>query len=130
MNWLRKFMAGRYGPDQLGMFLIFFSVLLTFTARLFQISWLALVGYVPLVLCLYRMLSKNASKRGMENYHFSMLCSPVYKWYIKKKKRIKGMKTHKYFRCPKCHVLLKHPKGKGKTTITCPKCKASFIKKT
>ena len=35
-------------------------------------------------------------------------------------------KTHKYFTCPNCRQKLRVPKGNGRITITCPKCKTQF----
>lgn len=130
MNWLRNMMAGRYGPDQLGISLIVLSFLLTFVSQLLRAPWLALVSYIPLILCLFRMFSKNLSKRSMENYRFSILFSPVYKGFQKRLKHMRYRKTHRLFRCPNCKVLLAHPKGQGKITITCPKCRTSFERKT
>ena len=34
------------------------------------------------------------------------------------------------FVCPTCKQKLRVPRGKGKISITCPKCATSFIKKT
>ncbi len=130
MNWMKKFMMGRYGADQLSMTLLVLSLLLTFISSIADIPLFMYLGYIPLVLCLYRMLSRDISKRRMENYRFSIWISPLYSWFNKKVTRIKDMKTHKYFKCPGCKTELRVPRGKGKINISCPKCKAEFIKKT
>ena len=130
MNWLRKLMMGRYGSDQLSMVLIIFSFILTFIAGLTSLPILASISYVPLGICLFRVLSKDIAKRRMENYKFSILISPVYSWFKKKQKRVKDSKTHRFFRCPKCNANLRLPKGKGKITITCPKCNTDFSRIT
>lgn len=130
MNWLRKLMMGRYGSDQLSIVLIIFSFILTFIAGLANLPLLASISYVPLGICLFRVLSKDIAKRRMENYKFSILISPAYAWFKKKQKRIKDSKTHRFFRCPKCNASLRLPKGKGKITITCPKCNTDFSKRT
>jgi hypothetical protein len=130
MNWLRKFMMGRYGSDQLSMVLLIFSVTLTFIGGLIHLPLLVTISYVPLGICLFRMLSKDIAKRRMENYKFSILISPIYKWSKKKQKHLKEFKTHKYFKCPTCNVDLRLPKGKGKITITCPKCNTDFSRRT
>jgi Zn finger protein HypA/HybF involved in hydrogenase expression len=123
-------MEGRYGGDQLSMALLIFSVLFTLIAELTGVKVLALIGYIPLGVCVFRMLSRNKSKRSMENYRFAMLMSPVYSWFKKIQNRLKDTKTHKYFKCPNCKTKLRLPKGKGKISITCPKCKTEFVKKT
>lgn len=130
MNWLRKFMMGRYGGDQLSMALLILSFLLTWIARLARLPLLAPIGYVPLGLCIYRMLSKDISKRSMENYKFAIFMSPVYSKIKKAQYRFTDAKTHRYFKCPDCKTKLRVPKHKGKIIITCPKCKTEFKRKT
>lgn len=130
MNWLKKIMNGRYGGDQLSTALLIASLLLTFIGRLTNIPLISFIGYIPIVISIFRMFSKDISKRRMENYKFSIFISPVYSWYKKSQKRIKGSKTHKYIKCPDCNEQMRVPKGKGKIMITCPKCKTKFEKRT
>ena len=130
MNWLKKFMIGRYGGDQLSMVLPILSLLLTFIGQISKIPLISLLGYVPLVISVFRMLSKNTSKRSMENYKFAMFISPVYSWCKKTENRLKDRKTHRYYKCVNCKSRLRLPKGKGKIIITCPKCKTKFEKRT
>lgn len=130
MSFLRRFMMGRYGGDQLSTALIIFSMLLTLAGELTGLPILVFIGYVPLGLCFYRMLSKNISKRQMENYKFAMLMSPVYSWVKKAQNRAADSKTHRYYKCPNCKVNLRVPKGKGNIIITCPKCKTELRKRT
>lgn len=130
MNWLQKFMTGRYGGDQLSLALIVVSVLLTFIGNAIGFPILSLLGYLPLGWCIFRMLSKNIQKRQMENYRFAMFISPAYTFFKKITFRIKDSKTHKIYQCPQCKAKLRLPKGKGKIQIICTKCKTEFIKKT
>jgi uncharacterized C2H2 Zn-finger protein len=39
-------------------------------------------------------------------------------------------KSHKFFKCPSCHNILRVPRGKGKIFVTCPKCGERFQKRT
>ena len=39
-------------------------------------------------------------------------------------------KEHRYYDCPRCRQQVRVPRGKGKISITCPKCKEKFVKKT
>lgn len=65
MNWLRKFMAGRYGADQLSLALLVLSIILTLIAQIARLPLLAVISYVPLALCVFRILSRNINKRSM-----------------------------------------------------------------
>lgn len=130
MNWLRKFMLGRYGGDQLSIYLLVLSMVLTLIGKFVGIAALSTVGYIPLLAAGYRTLSKDIRKRSKENYKFTIFISPIYSRLKKVQSRIKGSKTHKYYKCSKCKTMLRVPKGKGKIKITCPKCKDKFIKNT
>jgi len=130
MNWLKNFMMERYGVDQLSMVLLILSVLLALIAQLASLPLLAFISYIPLGICIYRMLSRNRAKRSMENYKFFMLISPLYSRFKQTQSRIKDIKTHRFFKCPNCKATLRLPKGKGRINITCPKCKTKFEKET
>ena len=39
-------------------------------------------------------------------------------------------RKNRYYKCPKCKQLVRVPRGKGKISITCPRCKEKFVKKT
>ena len=91
---------------------------------------LTYIGYLPLLACIYRMLSRNINRRRMENYKFSMLISPLYSWFRKMRMRITEGKTHRFYTCPKCKAHLRLPRGKGKIIVTCPKCKTEFRAKS
>ncbi|MGO1468468.1 MAG: hypothetical protein ACTHW2_00445 [Tissierella sp.] len=128
MNWLRKFMYGRYGVDQLSMTLIVISLLLSLFAPLLKLP--PIIFLIILVIAYVRVFSKNTRKRYMENQKFLEIFKPVTSRFNKLKKRIKGRKKFKYFRCKRCKQEIKVPKGKGKIRVTCPNCGEKIIKKT
>ncbi len=130
MNFLRRFMYGRYGMDQLSTALIFGALLFMILSSLFGSQILNTISLALLVYSYFRILSRNTTKRYAENTKFLQLVNPLQKWFKQKKARIKGMKTHRYFKCPSCKQDLRVPKGKGKITITCPKCKTEFSAKS
>ncbi len=130
MNWLRKFMAGRNGSDQLSLALLILSIILTLIAQIARLPLLATISYIPLVLSIFRMLSRNVNKRSMENYKFSMLISPLYARFNKVRRRLRESKTHRFMKCPRCKAELRLPKGKGTIVVTCPKCRNEFKAKT
>ncbi len=70
----RQFMIGRYGTDGLNQFLSIASiVLLLLISLLTRFSLFTWLGLVLLVLCYYRSLSRNISKRTEENYQYYTL---------------------------------------------------------
>ncbi|OOM77218.1 hypothetical protein CLPUN_23350 [Clostridium puniceum] len=132
MNWLKKIMYGRYGGDNLSKALLFLSLLLLVIVGLLpkSLSILSVIAYIPTIICIYRMFSKNIFKRQRENYKYLKLENSVIKWSKQKLGAAKNFKTHKYFNCPDCKQRLRVPRGQGHITITCPKCKKSFKAKS
>lgn len=130
MNWLKKFMLGRYGGDQLSMALLITTLILNMLGSLTRVEPLVMLSYIPLTFSVYRMLSKNIDRRRMENYKFSEYLSPVYSLLTKSLYSARDSKTHTYFTCPGCKANLRVPKGKGNIIITCPKCKTEIRKTT
>ena len=114
-----RFMNGRNGVDQLGLFLLILSVVLNLIGSFTRLPLLQMLAYIPLVLTLYRTFSRNVSRRYAENQKFTQFFA-----------RIKGRKNYCYFKCPSCKMQVKVPKGKGTIRITCPSCKEKFVKKT
>ena len=120
-NALRRFMMGRYGTDKLNIAILTAGMALGLVA-LFLWGPMRLVfvmlSYLLMFLAIFRMFSRNTYKRYQEN-----------RKYLQFLERIKDRK-HRYYTCPRCHQTVRVPKGKGKISITCPKCKEKFIKKT
>ena len=125
-----RFMQGRNGMDELGQALNI-CVLVTLVLSIFT-KW-AILYYVAIALMIYmyfRVFSKNTPKRYAENQKFrNFRYDTVVKWN-NKKKEWKQRKIYRFFRCPMCKQKVRVPKGRGKICITCPKCKAEFIKRS
>lgn len=130
MNWFRRFMMGRYGGDQLSMALIILSLLISLAANLTRLPVIAFISYIPLLIGVYRIFSRNIEKRRMENYKFAIMMSPVYSRIRKIQSWAYESKTNRRFRCPNCKTWLWVPKGKGTIIIHCPICKTKFEKRT
>ena len=119
-NGLRRFMMGRYGSDKLNMVLLIGGLAASIIAAI--LPWFKLIflviSYLFMFLALYRMLSRKTYKRYQENRKFLQFFE-----------RIRD-REHRYFDCPRCRQQVRVPRGKGKISISCPKCKEKFIKKT
>ncbi len=127
-NALQRFMYGRYGNDQLNLFLLgaYLVLYLLFALTRFSLfEWLALA---VILLCLFRMMSKNLSSRRLENAKFMHAIDPAVRWF-RLRRTIRRDKEHLYFKCPSCGQQLRVPRGKGKITVTCRSCGAVFQEK-
>lgn len=119
---LRHFMLGRYGTDKLNTAILTAGVVLCLCVMFIRLPLLDLIltvlSYGLMFWAIFRMLSRNTYKRYQENRKFLRLME-----------RLKD-REHRYFDCPRCRQPVRVPRGKGKISITCPKCKEKFIKKT
>ena len=130
---IARFMDGRNGTDDLGRFLLIVSLVLVVLSMLIRglagsILW-ALV-LVVLIVCYFRILSKNVYKRRSENEWYLRRKNAISRWFRSLKDRWNQRKEYRFFRCPSCHTLLRVPKGKGKILLTCRKCGRRFERKT
>ncbi len=128
-NWLQRFMYGRYGSDQLNIFLIVTYLVLLFVSTLPGLGFLEFISFALVAWSLFRMLSRNYAARRAENARFLKVAGPVLRWY-RLRRTILRDKEHRYFKCPSCGQQLRVPKGKGKITVTCRGCGASFQEKS
>ena len=118
----RHFMMGRYGTDKLNMVILLAGLVLSVAAMVNPLPMLDLVltvlSYGLMFWAIFRCFSRNTYKRYQEN-----------RKYLRFLERIKD-KEHRFFDCPRCRQTVRVPRGKGKISITCPKCKEKFVKKT
>ncbi len=126
---LAVFMQGRYGNDELSRAMSILSLILFFVSAVFGFYPLYILALILLVLCYVRMFSKNIYSRTSELNTYRKVKSKLINTFSFRKKMWKERKTHRYFKCNKCHALLRVPKGVGKIEITCKVCKAKMIKK-
>lgn len=130
---IAKFMAGRYGNDQLGRALLILDVILLLLASIFSKTIGGL--FTPLAVALlvfiyYRMLSKNIYKRQEENGKYLRLKYKVTARLNVVRERWVQRKEYKFFTCPSCRATLRVPRGRGKIKIVCRKCGTSFVGKS
>ena len=130
---IAKFMAGRYGNDQLGRALLILDVILLLLASIFSKTLGGLftpLAVAMLVFIYYRMLSKNIYKRQEENGKYLRLKYKVTARLNVVKERWVQRKEYKFFTCPSCRATLRVPRGRGKIKIVCRKCGTSFVGKS
>ena len=115
-------MSGRYGTDRLNMVILctgLVASLLSAMIRVFPWNLLLMVlSYALMIWAIFRTMSRNTYRRYQENRKFLQVFE-----------RLRD-RQNKYFDCPKCHQTVRVPRGKGKISITCPRCKEKFIRKT
>ena len=126
----RQFMIGRYGTDGLNQFLSFASIVMLLLSLLTRFSLFTWVGAVLLVLCYYRSLSRNISKRTDENYRYYAIKDRVDSKFRGLKEQWANRRVYHYYRCPQCRQKLRVPRGRGRIQISCPHCGTQFIKKS
>ena len=119
---LRNFMMGRYGTDRLNMVILSVGLVASLLSVILRIPVVNMVlfvlSYGMMFWAIFRTLSRNTYKRYQENRRFLQLVG-----------RMKD-REHRYFDCPKCRQMVRVPRGKGKISITCPRCREKFVKKT
>ncbi|MGN0038110.1 MAG: hypothetical protein ACI36Y_03100 [Coriobacteriales bacterium] len=132
-TWLRGFMQGRYGFDELNhrlltavIVLLLASLVCTFLGRVANQGLLYGLGNIANMVCtlgivyiFFRALSRNIPARRAENERFA-----------KRQRRARNQKEFKYLKCPHCGQEMRVPRGKGKIAVKCPKCGESTITKS
>ncbi len=126
---LAQFMQGRHGADNLSMFSMFAGLAFYILDLFLGTGVLSLLGLALYIWTIFRMFSKNNEKRTAENQKYIALTGNWKTKFRQFKTRIKNRKEYKYFKCPKCHALLRLSRGCGETTVTCGRCHHEFKEK-
>lgn len=119
-----------YGQDGLGRFLIITSLVFMVLNMFFGLFTLWITALLLYGWYFFRFFSKNFPARQRELALYNGI-----KYKLKSKlsfyrRKWRERKTHKHFKCRRCSANLRVPKGKGKITVTCPKCGEKIDKKT
>ncbi len=111
------------GADFYSLFWLLVFLALAGLGRFFPPLWIP--ALVALVYLLFRLFSRNAERRQMENARFLALFRSV-KEGFRGKKGIRTDGQYTYFRCPTCGQQMRIPRGVGKVNITCKGCSSEF----
>ncbi len=137
LNWLQRFMMGRYGVDQMTVALLVCMMVLTLLSSLFLFMPFYLLAFALMIWSLFRILSRNRAARARENEKFLVFWNQlkgvgnrIKQWFRNMQRRFRDRKTYLYFKCPNCKKELRVPRGKGNLEVTCPLCRSKFMKKS
>lgn len=132
-KFFQNFTKGRYGMDQLNVFLIYLVFVLSFVGIFVRSSTafnvLRILAGILSVYAIFRILSKRISARYQENLKFLKATKPIRAQIDLMTLRWKDRKTHRYVKCPVCKKVMRVPKNAGKIKIKCPRCGHEFIKR-
>lgn len=126
---MARFMAGRYGGDQLNVLLIALYVILYVVFLFTRMLILEVLALILIILSLYRSLSRNLERRRAENARFLQTVRPLLRRWNAFHTRAHD-KEHRYFKCPNCGQQMRVPRGKGRITVHCRSCGAVFEEKS
>ena len=126
---MQRFMAGRYGNDQLNQFIFIVAIISMVLEIITRQSLFYTLTLVLLILAYVRVFSRNINKRYEENMKFLQKKDAILNKFRKQKYYAAQRRNFHIYTCPQCKQKIRIPKGKGKISIPCPKCRTSFITK-
>lgn len=127
---LQRFMIGRYGMDELSKIYMGATLVLFVLSMITRLNAFYVLGLLLIIYSYYRMFSRNIQKMYNQNQKYLQLkAKGIGKWN-NFKKRWAQRKEYHFYKCPQCKQRVRVPRGKGKISITCPKCRHEFIKKS
>ncbi len=127
---LSQFLYGRNGFDYLArtcnvLAIILLVINIFAQSVVIYFAWVALLGYT-----IFRVYSKNITKRYAENQKFLQITEVPRRFFKLAGLQWRDRNVSRYYLCKSCHQQIRVPKGKGRIEIRCPKCGERFIKKT
>ncbi len=128
-SFLTRIMTGRYGTDQLNLFLLIIYLALIIVEWITQLALFYWIALVFLIISFLRCFSRQLDRRRAENQKFLQIAQPVRRFFRDTRTRMKD-RNHRYFRCPCCGQQMRVPRGKGRITVHCRSCGATFEEKS
>ena len=150
-----RFMQGRRGLDQLGVFLFIAGFVVELAGNLFRVRLIYYIGLAMFFFGIYRMFSRNIYKREEENERFLRFKARFTDrragaggWPGRSAGNAGGDRggwnsgnangnggagpagpdktVYCVYYCPSCQQQVRIPAGKGRVRVTCPVCKEKF----
>ena len=118
------------GIDAISKDVIYSSLFINILNIFIRNGFLSLIPLVGVGYVLFRMFSNNPVKRGIENRNYLTVRNNITNSFNKKINRLKDNKDYKYFKCLNCGQQLRVPRRQGKIEVHCPKCGATFDKRS
>lgn len=128
-GFLSRFMAGRYGNDQLNLTLMVAYLALYLISILTHFTVLYWVALVLVIVSLFRCFSRQIERRRAENVRYLQMIRPLQRSFKTFRLRVKD-RDHRYFKCPNCKQQMRVPRGKGRITVHCRSCGTTFEEKS
>ena len=128
-QFMARFMMGRYGMDQLNIAMMVLYLILYVVFLFTRLAILDILVLVLLFVTLFRMLSRHLDRRRAENARFLQLVRPICRRIKSCRIRMQD-REHRYFKCPNCGQQMRVPRGKGRITVHCRSCGATFEEKS
>lgn len=136
-------MYGRYGTDELYMFMSILSLVLVVADVVLQFvikdplakgitGGVILAAIVALlVIATVRSMSRKVYKRRLENERFLRICNALKRFFTfntssKTKSHNQDTDVYIFRDCTKCRATLRLPRKKGRHKVRCPKCAHGF----
>lgn len=133
MRWrerIMRFMAGRYGTDQLNRTLIIVSFINMLLSMFVLRPVFYTIGLIFLLINMARTFSKNHQARYKENQWYLGIENKIRQMIRNLKYQKDNLKHYHIYKCPSCKQKIRIPRGKGKIMVRCPKCETEFMKKS
>ncbi len=121
-----RFMAGRYGTDELNRFFLYLCIALIIVNLFVEIWVISIIESALFVYLIFRTMSRNIYKRQAENRIYLKIAGKIKAPFIMLKNKWRDRKTHVYKKCPGCNSTLRLPRQKGEHTVRCPRCAHLF----
>lgn len=126
---LRGWMSGRNGSDELSRALVWVGLILYLLGAMLGFLPLLAAGLGVYVYTIFRMMSRNTSKRAYENRRYVAWRDKLLRRGKQAKTRFANRKVYRYFKCPQCKGWLRLKRGVGEVDVTCGRCKHEFKSK-